>query len=63
MDRLEQKKTADFHWLTYRRWVEGLLPHYKPTMVDLLMLAQGKGLRDPVVIHNYPVAMSVLKLV
>jgi len=47
--------------MTYRKWVEGLSPDYEPTLVDLLAMSQGKGMRDPVVMHNYPVAMSVLK--
>ena len=48
--------------MMYRQWAEGRARNYRPTMADLHALSLHLGQTDPVVIHNHPVAMHVLRL-
>ncbi len=47
----------------FRAWAAGRRPEYRPTMADLWALSIGWGEEPGVVVHNYPVAMQVLRII
>jgi len=48
--------------MMYRLWMEGMDTKYAPTMADVFALSKRMGSRESVVMHNYPVAMTVRRV-